>query len=140
MTADIKDIYAAYIASWSSHDPEKVASFFTDDCVFEDMAFNVTMRGKEELKQFVATTFAAYPDFAMEMTFGFGAGDVFASEWVMTGTHTGDLYGAPATRRRFSVRGASITRFEDGKMKHHTDYWSLSLLLEQLNLPHGGTP
>jgi len=139
MTADIKDIFAAYIASWSTHDPEQVASFFTDDCVFEDMAFNVTMHGKEEVQQFVATTLAAYPDFAMEMTFGFGSGDVFASEWVMTGTHTGDLYGAPATRRRFSVRGASITRFEDGRMKHHTDYWSLSLLLEQLNLPGGST-
>ena len=114
-----------------------MASFFTDDCVFEDMAFGIVMHGKNEVQEFVATTLAAYPDFAMKLTFGFGKGHCFASEWIMTGTHTGNMTGAPATGRSFSVRGASITEFQDGKMKRHTDYWSLSLLLEQLRLPEG---
>ena len=130
-------VFADYLAAWSSHDAEKVASFFTDDCVFEDMAFGIVMHGKNEVQEFVATTLAAYPDFAMKLTFGFGKGHCFASEWVMTGTHTGNMTGAPATGRSFSVRGASITEFQDGKMKRHTDYWSLSLLLEQLRLPGG---
>jgi len=80
------------------------------------------MHGKNEVQEFVATTLAAYPDFAMKLTFGFGKGHCFASEWVMTGTHTGNMTGAPATGRSFSVRGASITEFQDGKMKRHTDY------------------
>ena len=114
-----------------------MVSFFTDDCVFEDMAFGVVMHGKDEVQEFVATTLAAYPDFAMVRKSSLGAGPWLATEWVMTGTYTGSMTGVPATGRSFSVRGASVTEFDRDKIKRHTDYWSLSLLLEQLRLPGG---
>ncbi|MGB2799618.1 MAG: hypothetical protein WBC55_01285 [Dehalococcoidia bacterium] len=40
--------------SEESRDGQKVSSFFTDDCVFEDMAVGVVNRGKEEVKDFAA--------------------------------------------------------------------------------------
>ena len=112
-----------------------MASFFTDDCVFEDMAFGIVMHGKNEVQEFVATTLAAYPDFAMVRKSSFGAGPWLATEWVMTGTHTGDLEGMPPTGKSFSVRGVSISEFYRGKISRHTDYWNLYSLLQQLRLP-----
>ena len=40
--------------SEESGDGQKMFSFFTDDCVFEDMAVGVVNRGKEEVKDFAA--------------------------------------------------------------------------------------
>jgi len=54
ITGDIRDVFLGYPAAWSAHDVEKVASFFTDDCVFEDMAVGVVNRYKEEAKDFAA--------------------------------------------------------------------------------------
>lgn len=114
-----------------------MASFFTNDCIFEDMAVAAVNRGKEEVKDFANATLAAYPDFAMEAISSFGDGRWLATEWVMTGTHTGDLEGMPPTGKSFSVRGVSISEFYKGKIRRHTDYWNLSSLLQQLRLPGG---
>ncbi len=60
-----------YLAVWNSHDTEKVVSLFTDDCVYEDLAFGRINRGKEELRAFVNGTFAAFPDLSGKDSNGF---------------------------------------------------------------------
>ena len=50
MATDVERMFEDYLAAWNSHDVEKIASFFTDDCVYEDVAVGAVSRGKEELK------------------------------------------------------------------------------------------
>ncbi len=38
MATDVERMFKDYGLAWSSHDVEKIASFFTDDCVYEDVA------------------------------------------------------------------------------------------------------
>ena len=47
----VKSFVDSYIVAWASHDVEKIVSYFMDDCVYEDVAFGVVNRGKEEKLQ-----------------------------------------------------------------------------------------
>lgn len=126
--------WTGYAEAWSSHDVDRIASFFTDDCSYEDVALGVENRGKEELKGFARATFAAFPDFAVEPRSLFSAGGWTATEWVMSGTHRGDLPGLAATGKSFSVRGASIMELQGGKIQRNSDYWNMASFLRQIGV------
>jgi hypothetical protein len=55
-------------------------------------------------------------------------------EWIMRGTHKGDLPGMPATGRRVEVRGASIFEFAGNRIRRCSDYWDMATFLKQLGL------
>jgi len=137
MANDVERMFEDYLAAWSSHDVEKIASFFTDDCVYEDVAVGAVNRGKEELKAFASALFAGVPDLKFELKSVFVAGDRAGDEWIMTGTQTGALPGIPATGKSFSIRGASIIELHEGKITRNADYWDLASLLRQLGLMPG---
>jgi hypothetical protein len=68
----------------------------------------VVNHGTTELANFYSLVFDAFPDFKIELTSHFVAGKWAGAEWLMTGTHQGDLPGLPATNNPFSLRGASV--------------------------------
>ncbi len=132
METDMKKLYQKYVAAWLAHDVEAVVSFFTDDCVYEDVALGVLNRGKSEVRAFVQATLAAIPDFKIEPKSVFATVDRLGSELIMTGTQTGDFPGIPATGKSFSVPVASIMEFQNGKIHRNTDYWNLASFLQQV--------
>jgi steroid delta-isomerase-like uncharacterized protein len=137
-TSDLDRMLDDWAMAWSSaenNDPERVVALFANDCVFEDVTFGVVARGKEELRGFVNGAFAAIPDFKYRLTSRFAAGQWAAIEWVMSGTHTGDFPGMPATGKRFSsVRGSSILELEAGKIRRQSDYWDAATFMRQVGL------
>jgi steroid delta-isomerase-like uncharacterized protein len=132
LATDIEELAKIYIAAVNSHDVEKMVSFFTDDCVYEDMAVGVVNRGKQELKAFVTGWYILSNDLNFEVTSFFSAGDWAATEWIMSGTHTGDLPGIPATNKRFSLRGASVIEIRADKIRRNSDYWNFASFLQQV--------
>ena len=135
MIATDLNVLDSWAAAWSSHDVEQVLILFTDDCVYEEVTFGVVVRGKEELRAFANGAFAAVPDFKFELTSQFIAGPFGAIEWVMSGTHNGDLPGLPATGNRFSsIRGATIVELAGGKIRRNSDYWDAASLMKQVGL------
>jgi len=122
-------------SSGSSNDPELVLALFADECVFEDFTFGVVVRGKEELRSFVNGAFAAIPDFKYGLRSRFATSQWAVIEWVMSGTHKGDLPGIPATGKRFSsVRGSTILELEAGKIRRESDYWDSATFMNQVGL------
>jgi steroid delta-isomerase-like uncharacterized protein len=117
---------------WSNHDMERVASVFTDDCIYEDVALGVVNRGKDQLKAFGNGFIAGVPDLKVEVTSRFASGDKAAAEWTMSGTHTGDLPGMPATGKTFSLRGASAFQLQGNRVIRCSDYWDLATFQKQL--------
>ena len=55
-------------------------------------------------------------------------------EWIMSGTHDGDVQGIPATHKKFAVRGATIAELDRAKIRRTSDYWDLSAFLKQTGL------
>ncbi|MCX6007517.1 MAG: ester cyclase [Chloroflexi bacterium] len=134
MATDTEKLAKDLIAAINSQDVDKVLSFFTDDCVYEDVAVGKVNRGKQELKAFFTGWYVFSRDLKFELTSQFSAGDWGATEWIMSGIHTGDVLGIPATNKRFSVRGVSITELGMGRIRRNSDYWNLATFLQQIGI------
>jgi steroid delta-isomerase-like uncharacterized protein len=134
MATGVERVLDDWASAWSSRDPEKMLSLFTDDCVYEDVTFSVINRGKNELRAFAEGIFAGVPDFKIELTAKFVAGTCGGMEWVMSGTHKGDFPGMPATGKRFSTRGVTILELQAGKIRRNSDYWDAAGVMRQVGL------
>ena len=133
--ADSTRLIEAWAQAWSSpHGLEKLFSLFTDDCVYEDLGTGTLTRGKEELKAFFEAVFRAAPDFKVELTSHFVAGNWAGAEWTWSGTQTGDFPGIPATNKYACVRAASVFELQGNKFKRCSDYWNMATYLRQAGL------
>ena len=138
-TSDLEQILDDWAMAWSSsdssNDSERVLALFVEECFFEDVTFGVVARGKQELRSFVEGAFAAVPDFKYRLISRFATSQWAVIEWAMSGTHTGDFPGMPATGKRFAaVRGSSILELESGKIRRESDYWDAATFMRQVGL------
>jgi steroid delta-isomerase-like uncharacterized protein len=121
-------------AAWSSHNMERVLALFTEDLLYEDVTLGVMNRSAAELRVFGEGFFSGFPDVTFEVRSSFANGTNGSAEWVMRGTHKGDLPEMPATGKRVDVRGASVFEFAGDKIRRCSDYWDKATLLRQLGL------
>jgi steroid delta-isomerase-like uncharacterized protein len=91
-------------------------------------------QGVEPFKQQVAAFRAAFPDLRITIEDTLTAGDRFASRTTVTGTHTGDLMGMPATGRRISVEAVDIVRIHNGQAIERWGGLNMYALLTQLGV------
>jgi steroid delta-isomerase-like uncharacterized protein len=88
--------------------------------------------GVEPFKQQLAAFRAAFPDLRVTVEDLLIDGDRFASRTTVTGTHTGDLMGMPATGRQISVEAVDIGRVENGQAKERWGGLNMYSMLTQL--------
>jgi steroid delta-isomerase-like uncharacterized protein len=119
---------------WSSHDLAGLAALFTDDLLYEDVTMSRVNRSQADLRAFGQEFFAGFPDVTFELTSAFASAEGGSAEWIMRGTHSGDIPGLPATGKRVEVRGASVFAFAGDKMQRCSDYWDMATFLRQLGV------
>jgi steroid delta-isomerase-like uncharacterized protein len=91
-------------------------------------------QGVEPFAQQVAAFRAGFPDLHVTIEDLLTDGDRFASRTTVTGTHTGDLMGMPATGKRISVEAVDIGRIENGQAKERWGGLNMYSLLTQLGV------
>ena len=127
-------IASRWIAAWNSHDVERVLDVFTEDVVYEDVAFGVVNHGAAELRAFAAANFAAVPDFRVELVESSVKGGRGTIEWMLSGTDVG-LF---KTGKRFSVRGVAVIELDGHRISRNSDFFDLATVLRQVGvLPSG---
>jgi steroid delta-isomerase-like uncharacterized protein len=131
---DQERLMAEHWAAWSTHNMERVLALFTEDLLYEDVTMGVMNRSAAELRAFGEGFFSGFPDVTFELRSSFANGTSGSAEWVMRGTHTGDLPGMPATGKHVDVRGASVFEFAGDKIRRCSDYWDMATFLRQLGL------
>ena len=105
---------------------ERIASFYADDCVYENLPQGGIGHGKDELNSVAGAMFAGIPDFNVVLTSVIVAGTQSCREWIITGSHT-------ESGKRFEIRGASVAEFRGDKITRNTDYWDLRSMMKQLS-------
>ena len=123
-----------YYASWASGDPDRVAAFFAESATFEDLAFEAVFEGPEGVREFARLTYGGVPDFRVTPLRIIIDGASAAAAWEMTGTHSGDLPGLPATGKPFRVRASSIVQVERTGIIEMVDYWNPVQFQRQVGL------
>jgi steroid delta-isomerase-like uncharacterized protein len=124
-----------FLRHMSSHDFERLLSLFTDDVVYEDVARRVVRHGKDQVRAAVEAFFMGVPDATFELASPgsrFAIGGRGSVEWMMRGTHRGNMPGMPATGKHVEARGASIVEIANDKICRCSDYFDRATLLEQL--------
>jgi uncharacterized protein (TIGR02246 family) len=76
--------------AWNSHDVEKIVSFYTPDCLYENEPSGVTAKGREGVRKFAEEGFKVNPDFKIESAQSFASGNKSAAECMMSGAHLGN--------------------------------------------------
>ncbi len=130
MSQNTKGTLELLAESWSSHNIDQLLSIYTEDGVQEDVTFGIGTHGKREQCAFAEAIFAAFPDFRPKSQFV--TGEWAAMEWIMSGTHDGDVQGMPATHKKFSVRGTTIAQLDHPKIQTHFGLLG-SLCISQAN-------
>jgi steroid delta-isomerase-like uncharacterized protein len=134
MNANMEELVRDLDAAWVSWDVKRILSYFTDDCLYEDLAVGAAKRGKEEVSDFLSGFSIGFPDVSAKITGHCFSNDRLCFEWIMTGTNSGDRPGKPATGKRFSIRGASVAEFTGGKIARQSDYYDMLTFLRQLDM------
>ncbi len=52
--------------------------------------------------------------------------------WNFKGTHTGDFFGIPATRKKVDIDGVNLVKMKDGKIAQEQDFMDNLLFNQQL--------
>lgn len=134
----VPPIVERWVEAWNAHNGEQMAALFTDDGVYEDLAFEFVMEGQRGIATWVSITIAGVPDARAELVYAFRAGDRAAAHWIFSGTHTG-VWGPalPPTGQPFSLPVASLFELEGDLIRRVSDYYNLTSFLRQVGLPAG---
>jgi steroid delta-isomerase-like uncharacterized protein len=113
------DVSNAELIRWAfemlnRHDVSPLRQFWTSDTVerFPDR----TCRGADEIARYFEETFAAIPDFHMEVLSVAEQGEDVFVRWHLTGTHRGPLLGIEPTHRRLAIDGFDHFVLRDGRV------------------------
>ncbi len=99
---------------WNLKKLERADDFFAPQATSPDAP--MLPPGGAGVKVIAGMFFEAFPDFHMEIDFLAAEGDRVAAHFVQGGTHTGPLFGIPATGNTVSFGEMGLLRLENGKV------------------------
>ena len=129
----VAPIVTQLAAAWNGNRPADMAALFTTDATYDDLAFQASWRGTDQIAQWVGLTHSAIDRPDVRIDTAFRSGDRLAVTW----TFSGQVRGAP---RAFSVPVTTIMQLRDEQILHNSDYYNLSALLRQSGLPADWDP
>jgi steroid delta-isomerase-like uncharacterized protein len=114
-----------WAAAWNAQDPAAMAALFTDDGLYEDLAFGATFQGKDGVAEWVTTTSSFITDARVDLVAAYQVGARATAEWIFSGSVPGPA-GADEGEalRAFSVRAASLFELEGDLIRHVADYYN----------------
>ena len=101
----------AAVDAWNAHDRDRYVTGYDPDVKLH--GFPEGVDDAATLGDFFAGFWEAVPDAQIAIGDAFESGDQVAARLTITGTHEGELMGAPASHRPISVEVITILRFDD---------------------------
>jgi len=111
---------------------DKVDELVTDDVVDHEEGLPGQPEGKEGVVFFVNAMRDAFSDLNATVGQSLESGDLAAAEVTITGKHTGDFMGVPATDKPFEIKTIDIVRVEGDKCAEHWGVTDNMALMQQI--------
>jgi steroid delta-isomerase-like uncharacterized protein len=130
---------AAFVTTWFDEIWNKGRLDAIDELLAEDGIVHGLgeaggeVSGPAAFRPFVERLRGAFPDIEVKVEQVVDDGDLIAARWVATMTHTGDHLGMPASGKRVTVTGMSMTRLRDGKLVEGWNNWDMLSLMQQVD-------
>ena len=128
-TARLQPIVNAYVEVWNTGNVDTLDDIITPEFVRHAPTGMVV--GLDSLKNAIATTRTAFPDFNVTIDEAIYIGDKSVTRWTLKGTNTGPgTY--PPTGKPITGTGISITRYENGKVAEEWAEFNRLTTMQQL--------
>ena len=120
------DICRRYLESFTTGDPDVVASFVSEDFINEHTsALGSGCQGKDEYRRRLPGFIASMPGLSYEVESQITEGDQVANAYTLR---------ARVNEREIAVRGMMRITVRDGLITDRTDYWDSKSFLQQAGL------
>ena len=120
---------------WNQRRTDTITELFAPDAVAHGTSDNGgDMRGPKGFLPFYERICGAFPDMKVKIEDAFGDGDKAVIRWSATMHHKGDHLGPRATGRLVTLTGATIARFENGRVVEAWDHWDKLGMLQQIGV------
>jgi steroid delta-isomerase-like uncharacterized protein len=116
---DTKLVRRRYHDAWNAGDADSLDAIMEHDVV-NHSPLQGQAGGIDGFKQAIQWLRAGIPDLTITIEAQIAEGDLVATRWTGTGTHSGVLMGVPATGRQVKVTGIDFCRIADGLI---AEYW-----------------
>jgi predicted ester cyclase len=111
------EVYRGFLEAVNRQDLEEAERFVNVDRYRENcVGFTRGFVAWDEAKKSVRTVWRGLPDLRVELHEVLGNGEVALARGTVSGTATGRLYGAPATKRSYQASYFDYVRVEDGRI------------------------
>ena len=130
---DNKDIVRRYQEIYNSNDLDRLTEVVADDLRTPNIMPGIP-QGLEGATVAHRLMLAGFPDYQTVIEDMLAEGDKVAARITMTGTHTGEFMGIPATGKRVEFTGIYIARITNGKILEHWGEEDSVGLLQQLGV------
>ena len=130
----------SYFEAMDRRDVEAIVSHWREDGV-DDMVPVGVLRGRDEMRQYFKSVFAATPDARTTVTRLIAGEQSCAVEWRIEGTFDGAPYlGIEPTGKHIEIRGLDLFELEDGQIVTNTGYFDGASFARQIGmLPADGS-
>jgi predicted ester cyclase len=131
---DNKALARAGISIWSTGDFSRIADIFAPSYVMHqhhhaDAAGDLDIKALED---FAREFRRGFPDFKDTIDLQLAEGDLVATRFTSSGTHTGMIQSIAPTGRKLSWSGIVIDRIEGGRITESWANWDMLGMLQQL--------
>ena len=90
------------------------------------------LRGRDGIRGLWELFLSAFPDLSASVDEFISEGDKVALRWRVTGTHTGEFLGIPASNRSMTLPITEVFRLENGILVEAWDQYDRQHLMEQI--------
>ncbi len=134
MSERIKEVITQLLAAWNSHDPQRVAACYTEDCYGMDVAVARPQIGREGVQHMFEAYYIAFPDLKITPDDIIIDGNRVAIFWTARATHNGPILSIPPSGRPVMARGVNRLVLEDDKVCETLTIWDVAGMLRGMGL------
>jgi steroid delta-isomerase-like uncharacterized protein len=133
-----EELMLGYLAAWNARDADRIASFFTEDAVYDDRGAGALLHGREEIRAHAARVHSAFPDLDFELVRAAHGEGFTAGEWRSRMTHRGEIDGLAPTGRVVESGGVDVATLDpDGRIAHLVSYYDGAAIMRDLGVLPG---
>lgn len=106
---------------------------YAPHAVVEDPLFAGPIVGRDAIAARKLAEMEGMRGVTIEVTHRFAYHNQVVAEWVLRGTHEGEVFGYPATGRQIEVRGVTVVTRENGKITRESLHYDVADVHRQLS-------
>ncbi len=121
-----------YQEVWNERKAQCVEKYLSPSHALVDPNATDTKTGPEAYKEVLTRFMRAFSNLKFEVQEMVGEKDKVVASWAITGVHTGEYNGLPATNKKITVEGISIHQIADGKIMDTYSVWDTLGLMKKV--------